>query len=333
MQNIDADSFIRWTEEHFDNVKVHGNEVKINDIWWKDEFDNKDEKNHCWVNTDKCCFRAFKSGKTGHLIELVMEIEGCDWDEAVEILGGEDSLKSLHIKLDKFFENEKTDLKPKKTDSRLPSDTCLISDLLPKNPLRIKAENYLTKRKISVNGLMISANNKYFNRIIIPYWDKNKNLIYFNSRALDDDNPERYKGPPKETFGSGKGDVLWIKNWSAKKLYLTEGEFDAMSLIACGLDAGACGGKNLCDKQIELLRDFEKIVIAFDNDKAGREGLKIASVLYSHGIKSGFIRPPQGFKDWNMLLISHGENIVLDYIKNNEKDFTEDSLIKLEFGL
>ena len=67
---------------------------------------------------------------------------------------------------------------------------------------------YLNKRKIDFKDFYVCLNGNYNNRIIIPYFNEMKELIYFNSRALHE-TKLRYLGPPK-TIGVGKEDILYF---------------------------------------------------------------------------------------------------------------------------
>ena len=306
---VDQDTFVIWAEQHFDDVKIAGDEVKLPDIW----HDNEDHDNKCWVNTYKACFRAFKSERTGHLLALVMDVEDCSWQDAAEMMGLEDSFLGLDVKLDEFLrgeEDEDIQVSPAKT-IQLPTNTFLISSL-ETCQLRKWAEKYLADRKLPMDGLMICTAGPYKDRIVIPYYGPNGDLIYFNTRSLSDQEKLRYKGPAKEEFDVGKGDVLWMSTWPDKgaRVYLTEGEFDAMSLAQCGYNAGAVGGKALSDKQKEMLKPY-RVTVAFDSDKAGRDAYRIADELLSQRFSEiGIVRPPQGVKDWNKLLVQHGAEIV-----------------------
>jgi DNA primase len=177
---------------------------------------------------------------------------------------------------------------------------------------------------------MVCTTGKYSNRIIIPYYGPNGNLIYWNSRDMATESKLRYMGPDSEEVGVGKGDVIYMESWpKSGKVYLTEGEFDAMSLTKSGLHGGACGGKALTDKQLELLRPYS-ICICFDTDKSGETALnKIGDKLISSGIREvSYVRPPVDSKnpqkkmDWNKMLVELGERIVELYISTQEKPFT-----------
>ncbi len=324
---IEQDTFVAWASTHFDDVKISGDEVKVPDIW----HHNIDHDNKCWINTRKACFRAFKSERTGHLLELVMEVEGCSWQDAIEEVGAGYSLHGLDEKLDKFLKGEEVKEQEEKKGVQLPNHTYLVSSL-PKGQVRTWTENYLNRRHLISENLMVCLDGQYKDRIVIPYYGPKGELFYFNTRALSDNDKVRYLGPKKEEFGVGKSDVLWMSSWPEAKsrVYITEGEFDAMALAQCGFHAGACGGKAISPAQIDMLRSYY-VTIAFDSDKAGRDGFKIADELAAAALRNiKIVRPPKGIKDWNALLVQHGPKIVQAYIRAEEQPFNSDTFKKLE---
>jgi len=329
---VDHDRFIEWAERHFDGVTEKGYQVWVNDPWWENEYGLPDRDRKCGINTDKGCFNTFKSERHGNIVEFVMFIEGCDWETALEILGDE-NLQSFNAKVAEFIQGEEKREQEEKPPVTLPEGSYLIESLSLNNQRRTWAENYLKKRKIKPTGLMIALKSKYRDRIVIPYYDKEGKLIYFNTRSLSGKDKLRYWGPKKEEFGVGKTDVLWMGKWplQGETVYLTEGEFDAMSLIQCGFNAAACGGKILSDTQTEMLAPY-RIALAFDADKAGEDIYEIWQKLNNTEYKKldkrrrvTIIRPPEEYKDWNNFLVKHKPGLIQCYIERFEVPCNEDT--------
>jgi DNA primase len=337
---INRDALITWAENKFDDVIVSGNEIKVNDPWWKNDESLPDRDYKLWINVTKGCFHAFKSGRTGNVIELVMLLNHCDYDEALEIVGGDDPLAQLEKRMENFLKKEEP-AKPAKKQQviTLPPKTVLVN-AFPDKPACRWAREYTESRHLSPDNLMVCLEGKYRERIVIPYFGPDGKLIYFNTRAISKDDPQRYLGPKQEEFGVGKGDVLWMASWPepGTKIYLTEGEFDAMSLTQCGFHAGACGGKALCDKQIAMLAPYY-IALAFDADKAGKDVYEISQALFEKGhlLMNGkprvtLVRPPAECKDWNKFLVDFGDEYIRAWIAKYERPCTEDTLTKMRFG-
>ncbi len=314
--NIDHDRFLDWAESHFDSIKVKGNEIMLNSIF----TDDTNHKLAC--NTNKNCFHCWKSGRKGNLILLVCEVEKCPYDEAIEKLGSTNSLYYLEQRVKEFIGKGNKNIVLPPTGIELPPDAYKLMDLAINNPFRAKAENFLKSRKIQSRDFMVCVSGKFKNRIVIPYYGKQSEIIYWNARTLDPNNKFRYMGPDIST-GVGKGDVLWIGKWYDKgtRIYLCEGEFDAMSLCQCGIPAAASGGKVLSFKQTELLRGY-KITLGFDNDAYGRPAIiKAANVLKESGFEDiKVVRAPEKYKDWSELLVGTNIEIVRSYLLSNEKE-------------
>jgi len=323
---IEFEAFVDWAMDRFNgDVIVRGNEVKLNSIF------TADNGHHMWCNTEggkhqreNGCYRCFYTEEKGTLTGLVMQVDSCTFEEALNILAGHTPIGELEEKLDKFFENQQQIQENVVSEIQLPPYTYLISDLAKSSLDRMEAETYLDKRKLSIDGLMYCVLGDYKNRIIIPYYDREGKLIYFNGRHVGKSS-FRYMGPPK-SIGVGKGDVVYATHWPepGSKVNLTEGELDARTLTDCSFNGTACGGKVLSEKQIEYLRDY-KICLCLDGDYAGLGALIAigSDLLQKQFTDITFVRPPQGIKDWNKMLCLFDEKVVRIWINEKEKPFDE----------
>lgn len=326
---IPYDNFINWAESRFDSVVVRGGNVYLNSIF------ADDNKHHlsCSPNggkkhIDHGCYRCFYTEKTGTLVGLVMQVDNCDYDMALEILGvGDTSLALLESKVAAFFDKQQgimPEVNPLSENTlKLPENTFRIDALVEGDYFKEAAALYLLGRKIPTTGKYVCKDGLYRNRIVIPYYDREGNLIYFNARTLGTGKSVvRYMGPPA-SCGVGKSDVVYVPNWSCPKLYLTEGEFDADSIAQTSFCGGALGGKAISEKQIELLRGYE-ICLCLDNDKHGRPAtMLIGQMLVAAGFIVSYVRPPGTFKDWNEMLVKVGPDVMEAYIERHEKPFDQ----------
>jgi DNA primase len=327
---IDFDTFKNWAESKFgiQNVVVKGSEVRINSI-----FVESDQKHHLWCNPSGGknqrpfgVFHCFKSDRKGSLVSLVMEVEKCSKPIAMQLLGIQKYKGRPIEEID--FDNE--------TDEETEFNLTLQTISLPPFTYDInkapttwhnKAVIYLAERGFKSDRFCVCIGGKYSNRIIIPYYYKNGELIYFNARAMGNEDP-KYRGPEKDC-GVGKEDVLFFTNFPEKeeKVYLCEGEFDALSLHLAGFNAVACGGKNLGEKQ-SLMLAYYKVCLALDRDEAGQAAIKkMANMLLSFGYtdpenRISVVLPPNDYKDWNALYKAHGLKIVKEFIVAKEKQLT-----------
>jgi DNA primase len=325
---IDFDTFKTWAENKFGltNVIIKGAEVRINSI-----FAESDSKHHLWCNPEGGknkrpfgVYHCWKTDKKGSLVSLVMEIEKCNKNMAMQLLGIRKykGRPIEEIEFDDSQEEEKEEIELTFKTLSLPPNTFPVK----KAPVTFyqKATNYLAGRGFQNEKFFVCTSGKYSNRIIIPYYYKNNQLIYFNGRGMGDEEP-KYRGPEKDC-GVGKDDVLFFTNFPEKeeKVYLCEGEFDALTLNLAGFNAVACGGKNLSEKQALMLA-YYKVCLALDRDEAGQSAIKkMANTLFSFGYidpsnRISVVLPPTDYKDWNALYNAHGIKIVREFINAKEK--------------
>jgi len=330
---INFKKFQQWAVKKFgeDNVLVRGSEIRLNSI-----FEDGDDDYHLWCSpsggkkkTNFGVFHCFKTDKKGSLVKLVQLVEKCSKNDAVEILDGKEPISVLEKKLLEILGTGQNDViktnevKPKLT---IPDHSFLISNLHSDNIFRIKAEQYLKGRKLPIDGLYVCCDGRYKNRIIIPYYDENKNLIYWNARDLGN-SKLKYLGPPKEV-GVGKEDVIFMAgNWpkSGETVYVCEGEFNAITLREAEFNAAACGGKNMSDKQSLMLSKYN-VVLCLDRDKAGKSGtVKMSSMISALTVHNGskerlkYVFPPKDVNDWNEFLVKKNHEILHHYVTRQQK--------------
>lgn len=323
--SVDFQTFLNWAQSKFSNVKVHGDEIKVNSIFVDDT------KNHLWCNPSggkrlykHGVYHCWKSEKKGTLVGLVMQVEPCEKSKAMQILGLEEKaiLAPDDIDFDMSAGNPASQLdyaEESFVELHLPPHCFPISQA----PIgwHNRAIQYLNQRKLQSDGLYVCTAGKYEGRIIIPYYSRSGKLIYFNGRTITGNNL-RYRGPEKE-IGVGKEDVVYFTNYPAKgeKVYLCEGEFDALTLHSVGLNAAACGGKNLSEKQAILLSDY-KICLALDADEAGRTATNFMLnkiTQFGNGALVTQIAAPKEIKDWNNFYCQFDARLLLAYIEKNER--------------
>jgi len=119
------------------------------------------------------------------------------------------------------------------------------------------------------------------------------------------------------TGAKGKGAVWYPTNPNKqlglghRTLLLTEGESDALSAVqaGCPWDVGCLGGANmwhprLGDRWTEL--EFDRVIVVFDNDKAGRHGASVIQQTPNMGIPVVLHTPPGEGSDLNSWLKTDG---------------------------
>lgn len=157
--------------------------------------------------------------------------------------------------------------------------------------------------------------------VIIPVWWDGE-LVGTITRA--------YQGTPKYLNSSGlpRAEILFGEiNRQLNSIILCEGVLDTLWAWQNGYNVAGLLGTFISQRQIEILRGygFGEIVLALDNDEAGRKGTKEAK---SKLIKAGWMEPqitaiqfPTGIKDLNDC-----DSDVLEKLYNERKEL--DSGIK-----
>jgi len=340
---ISYDKFLDWAENRFGDVVVKGDEIMINSMFCEEHGLKTDYKHHLScnpsggkLNLPNGVYHCWKTNEGGSLVSLVMKIDGCAYDEALERLGGTDvELYALEQQVaDMFLNKSRVVETPTENGLKLPEHTSWITELSKDDFWRVEAEVYLENRKLNPRDYMLCTGGEHKNRIVIPYYDAQGKLIYWNARFLTDSKKvPKYRGPHKDC-GVGKGDVVYMPDgWppAGSKLHVTEGEFDAKSISMSGLHACAVGGKELNDKQAAMLLAY-KPVLCFDADQAGAGALlNIGDGLKKKGFDEVyFVRPPKQFKDWNQMLIEIGPKMINAYITQNLKLYTNFTSLEQE---
>jgi hypothetical protein len=344
---VDFELFFDWAKEYFGeaNIKIrstaHGQEICANSIWSEKKLGKTDNKFHLWMNPsggkskhpEMGSYRCWLTDEMGSLVGLVSELENLEWEEAEVKISGGSSLRDLEQQVHDLFgykEDYDETLAPEFTKQKIVSmpPSCHLIDKMPsKYFMKEKAQEYLSQRKLPTQGLYVCVAGDYKNRIVIPYFNSDGELIYYNARLISDKKDAlRYMKCP--TTIVDQKEVLYMTRWPqpGSKIFIMEGEFDAMTLKMCGLVGCACGGKFMSDTQIDLISDYQP-VLAFDADEAGLEAmLNIGKTLLERGFpKVSYVRPPKAYKDWNKLLVERDLETVKAYLSRFEKSFTKDT--------
>ncbi len=340
---VDFDLFYDWCVDRFGepNVRIkrtaHGTEITTHSLWSEKKVGKTDNKFHLWMNPgggknniEGGAYRCWLTDTMGSLVSLVAEVDNIPYEDAEEAITGTTSLRALEKKVHEFF-GFKEEIAASEEPEPLPTEelafpdfTFSIEQMSPSNHWRVRARRYLADRKIPSGGLYVCTSDpKYGNRIIIPWYDRDGKLTFWNARTMSkNDKVLRYLKPEH----GDQEQALFMTTWPdpGTKIYIMEGELDAISLSLADLVGCACGGKYLSETQIEMIRGFVP-VLAFDADGPGKEAMmNVGMSLLEHGFpKVYYVRPPEHYKDWNKLLQERNIYTLRSYIDRFEKRFTD----------
>jgi DNA primase catalytic core len=178
------------------------------------------------------------------------------------------------------------------------------------DPQRLRA-SLLTKytdEQLIQAGLQARSGHVFLaNRITIPIYDINKRLVAFAGRALSDNVHPKYLNMPNTAlyqkrrilYGAHLAvDLIKTRRQLRKRpiLWLVEGYFDAMHLLAAKIPAVALCGTALSITQIRFLTSLPAtICLALDPDPAGlTRALEIFLTLRVYGVETAVCSLPDG---------------------------------------
>ena len=159
---------------------------------------------------------------------------------------------------------------------------------------------HLTSKGFTLNELREAGlinrgqKNNYYdcfrNRVITPIIDVRGNIVAFGGRVLDDSKPKyintndtlAYK-KTNEVFG-----LNFAKDSGKSTIILCEGYMDVIAMNQAGFTNCVAGcGTALTEEQVHLISRYaNEVILAYDNDEAGRKALDKAITLFKNaGVK------------------------------------------------
>lgn len=111
------------------------------------------------------------------------------------------------------------------------------------------------------------------NRICFEVRDENNNIIGASLRALKDDNIKWLHRPKSIKTGRILYNLFNVVNKGYKSVYIVEGIMDCLNLINLGIENVVCsfGARVTKEQTMLLIKYFDEVILAFDNDNAGIE--------------------------------------------------------------
>lgn len=275
--------------------------------------DPTDRKQHFSINLDTGLWQDFRKGEKGNFYFLYSYLEGVTYIQAKRLIDTRciGSLGRYPLPV---------------TEIEAPANTLreeykhfveVKFDKQPESELEDVAYIYLADRGLLSDNVtfFVATDGRFKNRVIVPFW-RNDELVYFQARAMFGEKP-KYLNPGSE-FGVKSKSFLFPFDLSEKYVVICEGPIDAISLQARGVNATATLGCTISETQARLLAKFQgRIIIGYDNDDAGRKGLKHAHLLINSQryLDIDYCFPDKQYKDWNNM---HVNNVDLrQYVKEN----------------
>jgi len=220
----------------------------------------------------------------------------------------------------------------------IPDYFYLLQDASEENIIANKAKEELKYRNIDINSYPFFLSNgmskkgpreeaiakSLMNRLIIPIFNQNEELIYYQARALDKDSKKKYINPdtPRSNIVYGMDQIYSNAN---TPLYITEGFFDAFHLKGVALLEN-----NITSQQIALLNKSRRKKI-FVPDK-NSDSSKIVDACIKLGWAVSVPDIGNSCKDIDDAIRKYGKLYTLQQVASNVYDNAEDAKVIMKLS-
>lgn len=266
-------------------------------------FVERDPNKHMSINLDTGLWQCFKSGERGNFLKLFSQLENITYRVAYQKFLVDEFFQQDENKVSEDVDNpeySQEQIKDCFADFKKVDVTNVTSELNSKAIMALIERGILDR-----NDFYVAETGFYKGRLIIPYRNKDK-VFYFQGRTLSNQQPKylNFKGMKSSV-------VLYPFDYgSTNPLYVCEGAIDAISLQMLGLNATTTISCHVSLAQIEQLKYYQgKIVVAYDNDRAGHDGLRAFDLRRRRARMKpiSYCFPAVGFKDWNEMFVKDPE--------------------------
>lgn len=299
-----------------------------------------------YVSPDKNIWHDFSSNKGGDVFSFVMEVEGMDFRQALELLAqkaGVDLTKFQSAGSQKLAEAKKRSLEANRLASiyfqkSLVSNQHALEYCFGKRGLSKQVvadfmigyapttgdalKKFLTRRgfsnaELTAAGLLNRFGGDLFRgRMMIALMNATGQVIGFTGRIIDDDpKAPKYLNTPETTLYDKSNHIFGLSQAKeairqAGRVVIVEGNLDVVSSHQAGVkNVVATAGTAMTEKHLGALKRLSADVrLAYDGDKAGIAASERAIGMAGQlGIDLSVISLPEGFKDPDELIKSSAE--------------------------
>jgi DNA primase len=182
--------------------------------------------------------------------------------------------------------------------------------------------NYLHTRKVTAEQIQSHKIGYTDLEVVFPFFEDG-DIVYWQSRSVID---KKFKFPE----GTNKTDFVYgIDNIEpGEPIIMTESIFNAL-MFDRGVPIG--GSSPSPNQKIKLKkRGVSEIIVAFDNDEAGRAGTSQCFKLFRSDFSLCYSMPPDPELDWNDIAQMHGRPAAYESLTKNIKKLTFQESIRLK---
>lgn len=253
------DQIKSWIKQNFGSdfkLAKNGTEIRLNNPL------SIDSGYHLWINIKKSMVNDFrpnyKSSVRGTFLSFVMKYKGISFKEAVrEVIGDNVDFSKHQI----FYDYEESESTP--TNITLPDGFKKFT--YDDNKISETVKRYLNKRCITNGKLYVLGVGHCGTDVVFPYYESKK-VVFWQQRSIIDKRFLFPDGGNKSKFIYGIDSID-----PTDPVIVTESIFNSLMFN----NSVAIGGSDFSDDQKNKLKRLgvKKIILAFDNDGAGRAGI------------------------------------------------------------
>ncbi|MFK8028038.1 MAG: DNA primase [Gammaproteobacteria bacterium] len=304
------------------------------------------------VSPEKQFYHCFGCGAHGTAINFLMEHEGLQFIEAIEVLANRLGLEvttesgSVHHhdnhklflaleEANKYYQHQLranpdaiSYLKSRGISGEVASEFNIGFAPAGFNNISITLGKQFNQTELVKTGLLSEKSenktyDRFRSRIMFPIKDTRGRTIGFGGRSVDDTMPKYMNSPETELFH--KGNTLYglyearQALGKIKQLIIVEGYMDVVALSQNNIKncIATLGTATTAQNVRNLLRFSTDLIFCFDGDRAGRDAAwkALEQILpeFKDGINIRFAFMPQG-EDPDSLIRSLGQDAFNDYL-------------------
>lgn len=303
------------------------------------------------VSREKQMYKCFSCGAAGNVFTFIQNYENVTFYEAVQLLANKVGISlAIPIKSEKkekytkeyemmelalkYYQNNLNTSLGEKAKKYLynrnledevikdfeigyAASTHTLNKLLLK-----KGYTVLEMQKLGLVSTSKEDYDIFFDRVMIPLYNLEGQVVGFTGRALDDTNTPKYLGS-KESIIYKKGNLLFNYHRAKesiklnKEIILVEGNMDAIRLYASGIkNVVALMGTALTKEQIQIIKKLRcKVILMLDNDTAGEKATYDDGLLLEQENIDVLVVRLSGEKDPDSYIIKNGVEAITNNIK------------------
>jgi len=270
-------------------------------------------------------YHCFNCGASGTFVQLYAQVKGLTKSEAYGQIR-RSAFKNIKASLSKPKKTVPEQLVIPDNFNAMRKDWLGLGDT-PKGAVQTefqaRLKSFLYKRCLPESyPFYIGIGGPTKGRIIVPIFDRNDDILYYQARSLDSSATQKYMNP---TLTTKKAIILNEHRFARDKyIVVVEGPIDAI----CVGDQGTCVfGASVDDVVLGRLRSLtdKGVVIALDSDSDGLRGTKkiMDKSRYAKSLFY-FTMPYTDVKDINQWLMEYRRTTdVYTFVLQNSRNYLE----------